>query len=496
MNYGPSSGPPAHDSFEAIAGVLDKISFVCLLGVIYLAVIPYGSVDAWWESLFECAVFALTGLWLIQVMFRRQWRVDSLFLLVPVALITAYAFLQSVPLPAAWFTNGTGLFAQHTLSVDRYQTLMTARKCLALTLFLGLLLLHTTTPGRLRWLTRAVIGIGLGSAIFAIARQLLQSPNATTGFVLPFLFPGTGYGEFISSNVFAFLMELVFPLLLALVFAGGMTRNRVPIYLAAAVVVWTALVLSNSRGGIISLIIESVFVLSISFAWRAARRAQEGYGAAGWIAWLGASRVMRVAVVGLVLAILVIGVVWMGGEQLTTKMTAQTSFQDVNDGTTRKQIWQGTMRLIRARPITGVGFGAYFLAYPQFQIGSGRIKIEQAHNDYLDLAANGGVVAVALAVWFVVMIIGRARIVFGSRDTYRRAAALGAIAGILGVACHSVVDFGLQVTGIAVVFVCLVTIATAGDKVDSPLDQRAPFSAAKGSRISNRTSMLSTARTH
>jgi len=489
MNHRPAPSIPAHNGFDAIAGVLDKINFVCLLVVIYLAVIPYGSVDAWWGSLFECSVFGLTGLWLIQVVLRREWRIDELFLLVPLVLITVYAFLQAVPLPAAWFTNGTGRFAQHTLSVDRYQTLMTARKCLALTLFLGLLLLHTTTSRRLRWLIRAVIGVGLGSAIFGIARQLVQSPESTSGFVLPFLFPGMGYGEFISSNVFAFLMEMVFPLLLALICAGGITRNRIPVYLAAAVVVWTALVLSNSRGGILSLIIASVFVLSVSFAWRSARRISEGGGSGGWIAWLAASRVMRVIMVGLMLGILVVGVAWMGGEQLTTKMTAQTSFQDVNDGTTRRQIWQGTLKLIRARPITGIGFGAFFLAYPQFQIGSGRIRVEQAHNDYLDLVANGGVVALGLAIWFVVMIIGRARTALGSHDAYRRAAALGAVAGMLGVASHSVVDFGLQVTGIAVVLGCLVTIATAGDKVNAPLVGSRHLSADSRSRLSNSTPM-------
>jgi hypothetical protein len=54
-----------------------------------------------------------------------------------------------------------------------------------------------------------------------------------------------------------------------------------------------------------------------------------------------------------------------------------------------------------------------------------------------------------------------------SKDNYRRAVALGAIAGALGVAIHSLVDFGLQLTGIAVVFSALIAILVVGREVES-----------------------------
>src|SRR5207302_1278068 len=141
------------------------------------------------------------------------------------------------------------------------------RKALALTLFLGLLLLHTSTPRRFRWLVRVVIGLGLASALFGILRQVLQSPDSPAGFVLPFLFYGTGYGQFIYHNVFSYLMEMTIGLLAGLVLGGALRRDRIPFYLAIAAVVWTALVLSNSRGGIFSLTCQSVFVLFMSLTW-------------------------------------------------------------------------------------------------------------------------------------------------------------------------------------------------------------------------------------
>ena len=365
------SGGSGHDSgfgaslFRGAAKLLDKVVFFCLLGLMVLATIPYGTVDAWWEAVFECAVFALTAIWILEVLLRGSWQVNRLFILLPLIMITVYAFAQTVEWPAAWLAIGNGrLTAQHTLTIDRYQTYLTARKALALTLFLGLLLLHTSTPKRLRWLVRVVIGLGLASALFGILRQSLQSPDSTTGFVLPFLFYGMGYGQFISPNAFAYLMEMTFGLLAGLVLGGGVRRDRVPIYLAIAVVVWTALVLSNSRGGILSFACQSIFLLFVSLGWYSARRASRERSKSRGFSQ--ASVLVRAMVILLIVGTLIAGVAWMGGERLAFKLTerASTSNQESLDRINRKEIWHSTWVLIKRNPWTGVGFGAYFWRFP------------------------------------------------------------------------------------------------------------------------------------
>lgn len=453
-----------------VGAVLNNTVFVFLLTLMVLAAIPNGSLEPWWKALFECGVFAITALWIFEGLMTGDWEIRRLYVLLPLILLTAYAFTQAVVWPVAWLPAGIvrRLSAQHSLSIDQYQTLLTARKTLALTLFLGLLLLHTTTPKRFRFLVRVVIGLGLASALFGILRQMTQSPTSQTPFVLPLLFYGVGYGQFVYHNAFAYLMEMSLALVAGLIMGGAVRRQWLPIYLAIAVVMWTALILSNSRGGIISLACQFIFLLFVSLSWYSSRRlARQGGEQARWLSFFQSSLLVRMVAIALVVGGLMVAVFWMGGEQLATRL--QDASQNTVDGLTRPEVWRSTLRLIKQNPWTGVGFGAYFLAITQYRPGPGFTRLDQAHNDYLDLAANGGLVAVGLAAWFIAILVGRVRTAWRSADVYRRAACLGALAGILSIGVHSFVDFGLQVTAIALVFGALIVIAVADSRVDSTI---------------------------
>jgi O-antigen ligase len=83
---------------------------------------------------------------------------------------------------------------------------------------------------------------------------------------------------------------------------------------------------------------------------------------------------------------------------------------------------------------------------------------QEAHNDYLELLSSGGLIGFAIGVWFAVVVIREARRNFVSDGSYLR---LGAILGIVGVAAHSSVDFGLHILINAIVFLCLIMIATS-----------------------------------
>jgi O-antigen ligase len=114
-----------------------------------------------------------------------------------------------------------------------------------------------------------------------------------------------------------------------------------------------------------------------------------------------------------------------------------------------------------AHPLLGVGMGGYWTAIPAFHDAAGTMTPQEAHNDYLELLASGGVIGLALAVWFGFVAFTRTRKNLGSPHRFRRAACYGAAIGIAGVAVHSLVDFGLHTITNALVFTTLIAIATS-----------------------------------
>jgi tetratricopeptide (TPR) repeat protein len=103
---------------------------------------------------------------------------------------------------------------------------------------------------------------------------------------------------------------------------------------------------------------------------------------------------------------------------------------------------------------------------PGYHDASGRLTPRQAHNDYLEILASGGVIGFALAVWFLVLLARRIVPHLSSNDQFRRAVCFGACVGLFGVAVHSLLDFGLHMTINALLFTCLCVLATADGRVE------------------------------
>ncbi|MGH9938037.1 MAG: O-antigen ligase family protein, partial [Blastocatellia bacterium] len=447
---------------QGLARLLDRLIFASLLALFALFAIPYGVVEPWWESIFECAVFALTALWIIEGLLSGTWRVSGYRLLAPLLALIILAFLQS----------------QSSVSADPYETRRFAFKLLALTLTGVLLRSHIFSRRRLGALVHMMILVGVASAVFGIVRQTAQHDAAQAtnaeGFLLHYLRPGEGYAQFINRNHFAFLMEMALGLALGLVAGAGARRDRALIYVAAMIPLLTGLALSNSRGGVGSLLGQAILAALMFGYLRRARRSEES---GDWAPTLSArfERLVRAPIARFSLAVclvlaLAIGVIWMGGDPLVNRLEAlpadmRAARADERASQSRLEIWRATWGLITAHPIAGIGLGAYAAAISSSHDGSGELVPQEAHNDYLELLASGGVIGGLLGLWFVLALIKSAREQLRLTDPFRRAACLGAILGLFGVAIHSLVDFGLHITINALVCAALVVIATLDGRV-------------------------------
>jgi O-antigen ligase len=124
--------------------------------------------------------------------------------------------------------------------------------------------------------------------------------------------------------------------------------------------------------------------------------------------------------------------------------------------------------MFEAHPVFGVGLGGYWTAITAYHEASGTLTPQEAHNDYLELLASGGVVGFALGVWFAMAVYRLTRENLKSASRFERAACFGATLGMTGVAVHSLVDFGLHMMVNALVFMILVMIATARTGSERP----------------------------
>ena len=292
------------------------------------------------------------------------------------------------------------------------------------------------------------------SAIFGILRQAMQHEQ---GFLLPALRADGGFAQFINRNHFALLVEASMGLLLGIAFLRQDRYERLLVYFSAILLLWVALVLSRSRGGLLAVTVEVICGAAL-FVYLRHRRATQRKESPGWRRPLVVTVITMIAMV----TITIVGLVWLGGDQLTTGVeTASMEIGHVSqahEGTRRSDFWRATWQMARAHPIAGAGLGAFWAEIPLYHDASGLQTPQQAHNDYLELLASGGVIGAAIFVWFGVLLIRAGRRAAQNYADFQRAAALGAILGILGIGVHSLVDFGLHITINALVFMILLSI--------------------------------------
>jgi O-antigen ligase len=451
-----------------VAQLLDRFIFVALLTLIPLTAIPYGASPPWWEGYFECAVFALMGLRTIEALLSGSWQISGLSLLIPIFALIIFAYIQTIPLGSAANVAIKGA-EWRTLSADSYETWRFVLKMLALALAGEMFLRYASSQQRLRALINIILVVGVASALFGMLRQTTQ--GNTPGFGLPYLMPREGYGQFINYNHFAFLMEMTLGLVLGLIVGGGVPRERLLTYLAVPVPVATALVLSNSRGGIMSMLGQLIFIALIFATVRRLRESDEPMGrVAGWLWNIGSSFIGRVLLVVCLGIVASVGIVWIGGDPLIKRMEAvqgeiKIGGDEARTNVTRLEIWRATWDLIKDHPIVGTGFSGYWAAIPAYHNASGNSTPEQAHNDYLEVLASGGILGAALVAWFVIVLIKRALERLHAPDSFCRAACFGALCGLFAVGIHSFFDFGLHITINALIFTALIVIATANGRL-------------------------------
>jgi hypothetical protein len=286
---------------------------VLLLTIIGAAAVPIGSIDPWWSGIFEAVIFLLGACALIATI-GKSWELP--LVLAPFAALVLVACLQVIPLYVKAFPA-----SYQILSLNPFETGRFAIRLGAVGLTLALLLQFTKTRSQLLKLAQFVIFVGVASAVLAIWRRML--PDSTLASL--WNSKDGDFGQFTNRNHFTLLMEMCLGPTLSLAFYSRGPRRF--LYFDIALLLILALILVNSRGGVISMIAQLAFMSWIYFGATFASSLMEqtstksGRESRAQQFWRIAQGVtLRSLLILLLLGAVSAGVVWLGGESVRERL--------------------------------------------------------------------------------------------------------------------------------------------------------------------------------
>ncbi|MBS0169390.1 MAG: O-antigen ligase family protein [Nitrospira sp.] len=198
-----------------------------------------------------------------------------------------------------------------------------------------------------------------------------------------------------------------------------------------------AIVLTQSRGGMIVLLVATAFVLTVRYGWKRA---------------------------GTCLALVVVA-----GLVLPTPLRERVRMEHEHNPVSyaRWQMWQGAITQMVDHPF-GIGLGLYQYTYPRYAFPvEGEIarygKVAQTpHNDYLQMGIEMGVGALVVCVTGL-FIVGRdfTRVLQARLSRRQRSLVLGLGAGGIALLVHAALDSSLRESALAILLVLCAGLVVA-----------------------------------
>src|SRR6267378_3309157 len=227
--------------------------------------------------------------------------------------------------------------------------------------------------------------------------------------------------------------------------AGVQTQRRkeAACLRSLAVVIFTALIFSRSRMGILSALASLMAVLALAGSSSLSKRTQ--------------------AVVAALFFIGIIGIVaWVGSDPVVMRFEVLGQ-EYAQTGQNRISIWRDTLNLIHQHPLLGTGLGTFSVAYTSVQTAFLNHLVDHAHCDYLEVVSElgvpGGILVFGSIFWILARAVRRYR---KAEDRFDAAVCLGCIGSIAAILMHSLADFNLYIPANALVFVVTLALAWMG----------------------------------
>lgn len=305
----------------------------------------------------------------------------------------------------------------------------------------------------LRLLVASLIPLGLAVAVFAIVQK--ATFNGRLYWVWTTINDSANaFGPFVNRNHFAGWM------LMATTLTAGYLCGELAARPASKSRTWgqRAAWASSEDGAMILFSTFAALVMSISVVWSFSRSGILGLTIglvllAGWS--FAKIRGGRGPVIALMLmAFVSAAALWRGIDSLVAWYGRTNTLQ------WRLDLWKDTLPIVRDFPWIGTGWNTYGVSTTLYDMTDKLFHAREAHNDYLQLLAEGGLAfAVIVVAAAVVVIVGIRRALRVPQEPSTYWIRTGAVCALCGIAVQELTDFSLQLPGNAILFALLIAIA-------------------------------------
>ena len=418
-----------------------KTIFFLFCFMIVFTTLAYGTVHQPIISLFYLFAAVVVILWAYDAFATGVFRFNKSLIQIPLFAVFIYGIIQIIPFGSFAETAGVSGIPR-TISLDPFWTKVFSLHYLAFFFILAAMLTYIDTQKRLKKTVIIITIFGFVYAFYAILQYVL-SPDKIYGiYEVQFAQP---FGSFVNRHNFASYIEMTMAIPLGLLFAGAVQKDRRLIYITAVGLMGIALIMSGSRGGLVALLAEIFFLVIVTTK-------SDSYGQIG----------LKIGLALLLLTTIIFGSIFIGGESSLTRIAETANSADIT--TNRTHIWSVTLDVIKNNWFFGAGLGGYAVAYTAFDTFNGIERVGQAHNDYLQVFADMGIVGVIIGGFFLFILFRTGFKSINTHNTLRRGVAVGALAGCFAVLIHSIFDFVLHTTAVAYLFVTLIALVVVSGK--------------------------------
>jgi O-antigen ligase/Tfp pilus assembly protein PilF len=265
-------------------------------------------------------------------------------------------------------------------------------------------------------------------------------------------------GPFINPDHFANFLALIFPLALALALRPptwfALPTTRLPRLLATvtAVAIFLAILLSLSRFGWAALLLVGSSAVWLVLRERATSSRDKSYQ----------RHAHAFACTAAVLTILLALTIWLIGPRARQAIDLRLAESVSSAGTlgSRLALWQDSLAMIADFPGLGVGLGAWSELFPRYQRASAdEIYYREAHNDYLQLLAETGLLGTLLAAFGLCQVASLLRGALSRPPDPSRRLLIACMAALFLMLLHELCDFSLRIPANALLFTAILGAA-------------------------------------